>query len=182
MVHIAGLVLRHVGDGAREGISVVEVRGDALRILAHGHHEPPADVLRDLPGGGSGCAQPPYACGVVEACGDDGLAEAGPYVEAGGVGLEVGDELVLSGVLGVGIGERHAGELAEALGEVEAEAVVGAPLPQRRDAVGAVQHDEGHVATDRPAGPALTMMGPFTRMVCAGIGMGVDGWMDGSIS
>uniref|UniRef100_A0A8R7PYP9 Uncharacterized protein n=1 Tax=Triticum urartu TaxID=4572 RepID=A0A8R7PYP9_TRIUA len=148
LVRLAGLVLGHVAHRALEGVGAVQVRDDALRVLARGHHQPTTDVLRDDLSvvGSVGGGDPPEAGGVVEACGDDGLAEAGADVEGGGVGLEVGDELVLGGVLGVVVGEGHARELAEVLGEVEAEAVVGAALPERGEAVVAVEDDGGDAA------------------------------------
>ena len=62
----------------------------------------------------------------------------------GGVVLEVSDELALRGVLWEVLREGQLGELAELLGEVELQPVVGALLPQRGDAVGALHHHERH--------------------------------------
>lgn len=78
----------------------------------------------------------------IEVGGVDVLVEAGLDVEVGSVGFHVGDELLLGGVLGEVFGESEERELAEVLGEVEFEAVVGSVLPQRGYAV-AFLEDEG---------------------------------------
>jgi hypothetical protein len=74
-----------------------------------------------------------------------GGAELGLDLELGGVALEVVDELAAGRVLRVAVREWHTQELAaELLGQVQLEAVVRAPLPQRGDAVGALQDGERH--------------------------------------
>jgi len=74
----------------------------------------------------------------------DGLVEPWLDTRLFRVGVEVVDELALGAVLRVVDRERHPVELAEVARQLEAESLVGAVLPQRRDAVGAVQHDAGN--------------------------------------
>jgi hypothetical protein len=151
-VRLAALVLGDVGDGAGEVLGAVELGHDALGVLARGDDEPAADVLG---GGGAGDvvvgesvggAHAPEPRGPVVARGRDGLVEARLDARALGVGLEVVDELALGGVLRVVVGEGHPGELAELARQVQAEAVVGAALPERRDAVCAVEHHARNTA------------------------------------
>jgi len=147
-VGLAGLVLGDVGDGPAEVLGAVELGDDALGVLAGGDDEPAADVLGGGGGGVAGVlgAHPPEPRRGVVARRGDGLIEARLDAGARRVGLEVVDELALGGVIGVVFGEGHSRELAEVARQVEAEAVVGAALPQRGDAVGAVQHHRRHPA------------------------------------
>jgi hypothetical protein len=146
-VGLAGLVLGDVGDGPGEFLGAVELGDDALGVLARGDDEPAADVLGGgVPGRGVLGAHPPQPRRGVVARGRDGLVEARLDAGARRVGLEVVDELALGGVLRVVVREGHPRELAEVARQVEAQAVVGAALPQGGDAVGAVQHHRRHPA------------------------------------
>lgn len=76
---------------------------------------------------------------VNEAGPQDGLIEPGPDGEVGGVGLHVGYKLVLGRVLGKVLGKFEERKLAEVLGEMELEAVVGLVLPEGGYAVASLE-------------------------------------------
>lgn len=58
------------------------------------------------------------------------LLEGGPDGEVGGVGLNVGDEVMLGGIFREVFWEIKEWEVAEALREMEFEPVIGSLLPQ----------------------------------------------------
>lgn len=126
------LVQTRMQYSAAKPVQAVDLGHHRLRILAGGDHNPPRHILRPVLG--THPPQPAFELG-----GDDELAEARPEAEFFGVGLQVIDELLPGRVLGEVGGERHEGELAELLGEVELQAVVGLVLPQGGYAVGALK-------------------------------------------
>ncbi|RAL42219.1 hypothetical protein DM860_012002 [Cuscuta australis] len=143
---LAGLVIAGVDNFAVELLQPFDIRDDRLGILAGGDDEPLAEVHHLLAGGGDGGPDLPHSAGLVIASGADALVEARVQAEVGGVGFEVVDELGLRRVLRVVLREGEVRELAELLGEVELEAVVGAFLPQRGNAVGPLEDDERDVS------------------------------------
>lgn len=71
------------------------------------------------------------------------MAEEGAEGEEVGVGKEVGEELVFGRVGGEMWREGDMGEVAEGLGEVEGEAVVGVVAPEGGYVVGLFDDEEG---------------------------------------
>lgn len=138
-------VLARVQRLAGEPLPPLHLGHHHLRVLPARHHQPRRRVLGDhrrrrrrrcrrrhAPQGGR----------VVVPGAGDGAAEERGDGEAGGVGVEVAEEVVLGGVGGEVRREGDVGELAEHLGEVEAEAVVRAVRPQVGHATGPLHHGE----------------------------------------
>jgi hypothetical protein len=115
---------------------------DHLRVLPAGHHQPLGHELRRHAVVRRDSCHAPEPRRRVEPRARHGAAEQRGHGEALGVGAEVAEELVLGGVGGEVGWEGDVGQLAEDLGEVQAEAVVGAVRPQVGDAVGALQDGE----------------------------------------
>uniref|UniRef100_A0A5K1E228 Uncharacterized protein n=1 Tax=Nymphaea colorata TaxID=210225 RepID=A0A5K1E228_9MAGN len=151
---LAGLVRAGVENAALELVEAGDVGKNRLGILAGSDDDPLANILGGPPGVGGEVegADPPEAAQGIELRRKDGLVEARPNAELGCVGVEVGEELVLGGVLGEVGREGEEGELAELLGQVQLQPVVGAVVPQRGDAVGAVEHDARHAEPAEPGG------------------------------
>lgn len=124
----AGLVGAGVENGPHKLVLAFNLRDNLFRILTRGHDEPLAQVLGDVPLEPPS-EDPPAAEGGVELGAEDGGAESRGDVEVESVGVEVGQELVLGGVVGEVGGEGEERELAELFWEVEAKAVVGPELP-----------------------------------------------------
>ena len=139
---LPGLVLARVQDAPGEPPHAWKLRDVRLGVLARRHHEPPGHqhlaAAREAHG--------PGAHGRVERGLLDAGAEARRDARRRGVPLHVRHELVLAGVRRVLLRERDERELAEALGEVEREAVVHAVAPREGQRVGPLQHRGWHAA------------------------------------
>lgn len=147
-VFLAGLVFRGVDFVAGEVPEPLDIRGNALRILAGGNNKPPTDVL--CVGFNTGrrvrgySFDPPEPAGLIVPSGLDALVELRLYVEAGGVGFEVLDELFLGWVLGEVLGEGHFGKLAELFREVKLKPIISPLLPQGGNAIRSLQDHKRH--------------------------------------
>lgn len=135
---LPALVQARVPDGPTEVHHSLERRHHGLGILPGSRDEPPGDVLRLGTVIGPRGAHSPESDHGVELGGGDGLVERGLNVEHVGVIFKVVDELLLGRVSGEVGRKRHQRQLAELLGQVEAEAIVGLELPQRGYAIGSL--------------------------------------------
>lgn len=123
-----------------KAVNPEDFRYDGLGILPRGDDQPRREIDEFLG------PNPPKPGDGVEAGFEDRLVEFGVDGEMAGVGLHVGDELIFGGIFREIIWEIEQRELAKLLGEVEFEAIVGSVLPQRGDAVAALE-DDGRDAT-----------------------------------
>jgi hypothetical protein len=163
LVGLAAAVVARVHHLALEAVEAVDLRQDGVGVLARGDDEPFGAVL---PGGGAedglllgavdggrddllGAHAPELA---VELGADDLLAEEGADAEGAEVLLEVVEELLPGGVLGVADREGHERQLAVALGQVQAEAAVRAVAPERGDAAVALEQRVRHAAHGEAGG------------------------------
>lgn len=128
-VILAGLVIRGVNNFPGEVLQPVNFRHHRLGVLTRGDDEPLAEIL-NLGAVAADSPDPPQTASVVVLSRLNALVEVGVDVEAGGVGLKVFDELPLRRVVGIVVGEWEMGKLAELLGEMKLQAIVGALLPQ----------------------------------------------------
>jgi len=147
---LSGFILTSMHDTATELSQPFKLRHHFLRVFAGGNHKPPANVLNltlsSRNRGGSFPSadglDPPQAKGLIVLGRLHCFIELWGYVEVGGVGLKVAYELKLCGVLGEVLREREVRKLAELFGEVKLEAIVGAVLPERSNAVCSLQDYE----------------------------------------
>lgn len=115
------LVLAGMNNITFEFTKPFNIRDHTLRILAGGHHEPPANVLELALGGatrGNGL-HPPQPAGFIVPSTLDTLVEPWVDLEFLSIGFEVVYEVFLGGVFGEVFGEWKVRELAELFWKVE---------------------------------------------------------------
>lgn len=139
-------IITRVKNGAVKPANPCDFRYHGLGILAGGDDQPRREI-DDFLG-----PNPPKAGDGVEPSFEDRLLEFRLDREMAGVGLHIGDELILGGIFREIIWEIEQRELAELLGEVEFEAIVGSVLPERGDAVAALEDEGGDAALAEACG------------------------------
>ncbi|KAF3786582.1 hypothetical protein EJ110_NYTH25257 [Nymphaea thermarum] len=120
---------------SREPVQTGHVGNIPFTVLSGGHHKEPGPVLLGLARPDMLCPDGPRAgCPVINS-GLDAPVVDRPETELLDVGVDVLDEFVFGEVRRRGLRVRQVRQLAEGLGEVEVEAVVGVLPPQRHRAV-----------------------------------------------
>lgn len=121
----ARFILGRMNDGPSEPVYTRDIWYNGLSILSGSNYKKLSEVETVLR------LHSPEPDRGIELGPQNSLLEAGPDGEVGGIGLNVGDEVVLGGVFREVLREIKEWEVAEAFGEMEPEPVVGSLLPQR---------------------------------------------------